>query len=113
MKRILWISLVLCLSTSSGCMVMDELDSAAAMLPGQANSKDEAKKDAATVVATSAAEKRNAILERSKQWWNSATSLSPNGLESSIVNCRLREGTQFMSRNDCLSLGGKPGSVSG
>ena len=113
MKRILWISLLLCLSTSSGCMVMDELDSAAAMLPSTGKSKDEAKKDDAVSVATSGAEKKNAILQRSKEWWQSATSLAPTGLESSIVSCRLPEGTQFMSKNDCLSHGGKPGRVSG
>jgi hypothetical protein len=113
MKRILWISLLLCLSTSSGCMVLDELDSAAAMLPSADKSKGEAKKDDAVAVAISGAEKRNAILQRSKEWWNSATSLAPTGLKSSIVSCRLPEGTQFMSKSDCLSHGGKPGRVSG
>jgi hypothetical protein len=113
MKRILWISLILCLSTSSGCMVMDELDSAAAMLPSKGKSTDASKKEEAVVAATSGAEKRNAILQRSKEWWNSATSLAPTGLKSSIVSCRLPEGTQFMSKSDCLSHGGKPGRVSG
>jgi hypothetical protein len=94
-------------------MVIDELDSAAALMPTKGKSKVEEKKDAAVVAATSVGARKNAILQRSKEWWNSATSLAPTGLESSIVSCRLREGTQFMSKNDCLSQGGKPGRVSG
>jgi hypothetical protein len=94
-------------------MVIDELDSAAALMPSGGKSKDEGKKDAAVVAAASGAARKNAILQRSKEWWNSATSLAPSGLESSIVSCRLPEGTQFMSKNDCLSHGGKPGRVSG
>ena len=113
MKRILWISLLLCLSTSSGCMVIDELDSAAALMPSEGNSKEEAKQNEAVIAAASGAATKSAILQRSKEWWNSATSLAPTGLESSIVSCRLPEGTQFMSKNDCLSHGGKPGRVSG
>jgi hypothetical protein len=113
MKCILWISLLFYLSMSSGCMVIDELDSAAALMPSKGKSKNEAKQDESVVAATPGAERKNAILRRSKEWWKSATSLAPTGLESSIVSCRLREGTQFMSRNDCLSHGGKPGRVSG
>ena len=115
MQRFLWIGLLLCLSTSSGCMVIDELDSAAALLPATGKTKDAGAdgKDNSVAVATSGAAKKSAILQQSKEWWNRATSLAPTGLESSIVSCRLREGTQFMSKDDCLSQGGKPGSVSG
>ena len=96
-------------------MVMDELDSAASLLPASGKTKDaEADgKDESVAVAPSGAATRSAILQQSKEWWNRATSLAPSGLESSIVSCRLQEGTQFMSKDDCLSHGGKPGSVSG
>jgi len=113
MQHLLWISLLLVVSTSNGCMVIDELDSAAALMPGKGKSKNEAKQDASVVAATSGAERKNAILRRSKEWWKSATSLAPAGLESSIVSCRLRGETQFMSKDNCLSRGGKPRSVSG
>jgi hypothetical protein len=39
-------SLLLCLSTSSGCMVMDEIDAAAAMMPAAKKSKDDGKAEA-------------------------------------------------------------------
>lgn len=112
MRRLLWISLVLCLSTSSGCMVIDELDKAAAMMPDTKKSKD-AGKDEAVASATSGSAKENALLKQSKEWWDRATSLAPTGLKSSIVSCRLRGGTQYMSKDDCLSHGGTPRSVSG
>ena len=96
-------------------MVIDELDSAAALLPAKGKTKDAGAdgKDDSVAVAASVAAKKSAILQQSKEWWNRATSLAPTGLESSIVSCRLREGTQFMSKDDCLSRNGKPGSVSG
>lgn len=96
-------------------MVIDELDSAAALLPVSDDAKEANadQKDDATVAAASGASKKSAILQQSKEWWNRATSLAPTGLKSSIVSCRLSEGTQFMSKDDCLSHGGKPGRVSG
>jgi hypothetical protein len=96
-------------------MVIDELDSAAALLPASDKAQEAGAeaKDQEAVAAASGAAKKNAILQQSKEWWNRATSLAPTGLESSIVSCRLSEGTQFMSKDDCLSHGGKPGSVSG
>ena len=112
MQRLLWISLLLVVSTSNGCMVIDELDKAAAMMPEKEQSQDEGK-DGAVASATSGGAKENALLRQSKQWWDRATSLSPTGLESSIVSCRLRGETQFMSKDNCLSRGGKPRSVSG
>ena len=93
-------------------MVMEELDKAAALMPESKKSK-EAANDEAVVAAASGAEKTNAFMRQSKEWWSRATSLAPTGLRSSIVSCRLREGTQFMSKNDCLTQGGTPRSVSG
>ncbi len=95
-------------------MVIDELDNAAALMP---NAKKKEKADAGgTEVespATAAAARKNALLMQSKQWWDRATSLAPTGLEPSIVSCRIRGGTQFMTRDNCLSQGGEPRSVSG
>lgn len=112
MKRLRLLSLIFCLSISSGCMVIDELDKAAAKMPNSAKSKADAEAEASGS-AGSASEKANALLERSKQWWNSATSLSPTGLRSSIVSCRLEDRMRFMSKDDCLSQGGTPASAAG
>jgi len=112
MQRLLLLSLIFCLSTSSGCMVMDELDKASAMLPEAKKSKEN-KQEKAVDSANSGSERANALLEQSKRWWSRATSLSPTGLKSSIVSCRLSDRMRFMSRDDCLSQGGKPGSATG
>jgi len=112
MRRFLSFSLILCLSTSSGCMVIDELDAAASLMPDKKKTKEAAKAEEAAA-STAGTAKENPLLRESREWWNRATSLAPTELESSIVSCRLRGGTQFMSRDDCLSRGGKPGSVSG
>jgi hypothetical protein len=93
-------------------MVMDELDAAAALMPNKKNAADDGETEVATP-ATAAAAKKNALLMQSKQWWDRATSLAPTGLEPSIVSCRLRGGTQFMSKDNCLSQGGDPQRASG
>ncbi len=112
MRRLLWIGLIVCLSTSTGCMVMDELDAAAAKMPVRTKS-DATDKDEAVASTTGATAKENPLLQESKRWWKRATSLEARGLDASIVSCRLPGGTQFMSRNNCLSRGGDPQSVSG
>jgi hypothetical protein len=107
------IALALLLSTSNGCMVMDEVDSAAAKMPAR---KGKAREEVATesnAAVEPVAQRTSALLEQSKQWWDRATSLAPGEMESSIVRCRLREGTHFMSRDDCLSQGGQPSDSSG
>ena len=111
-QLLLFSSLVLCLSMASGCMVIDELDSAAAMLPE--NRKDSEQSDAEESSARSAARRtKQELIDQSKRWWKRATSLAPGPAKSSIVSCRFPERTEFMSEDDCLTRGGRPKSVSG
>ena len=96
---------------TSGCMVLDEVDAANAKMAQRSTKKDEAPSAASTPEA-----KRSALLEQSKQWWESArsiTSSGSDGSDASIVHCRLPEGTHFMSRDDCLTQGGVPERRSG
>ncbi len=103
--------LALCLTTHSGCMIMDEIDSANAKMQKQAKKKTP--ETPAASPAPGAPQPRSALLEQSKQWWENAKSLSPADEPSaSIVSCRLPGGTQFMSRDDCLTRGGRPGGRS-
>jgi len=90
-------------------MVMDELDTAAAKMPGAKN----ASPSQGAEPGRAGSAQGSPLLEQSKEWWSRATSIAPGGLESSIVKCRLRGGTHFMSRDDCLGQGGSPASVSG
>jgi hypothetical protein len=115
MRRFLLASLILCLSTSSGCMVLDEMDAAAAKMPTSKKEKLAKKKsrEAGRQQATAGATAENPIVEQTKEWWKRASSLAPTELEASIVSCRLSGGTQFMSRDDCLARGGTPGRASG
>ena len=115
MRQLLLLSLVLCLSTSSGCMVLDELDSSAAMLPANQKAKEQKEQSdgGESDAASAALRTKQELLEQSRQWWKRATSLTPRDIESSIVSCRLRDGTHFMSEDDCLSRGGRPKGVSG
>ena len=93
-------------------MVMDEIDSAAAKMPATKNSKVE-KPAETSDPANTALEAKNALLKQSKEWWNKASSLSPNTVSPGIVRCKLPSGTQFMDRDACRSRGGTPQSVSG
>ena len=109
MRRVLVFVLILALATSSGCMVLDEVDAAAAKMPGtkKADAKDDAS-DQEVSVTSAAARTKQALLEESKRWWDQATSLAPGDVESSIVRCQVRGEMQFMSKDDCLSRGGTP-----
>ena len=89
-------------------MVLDEVDSANAKMASRAKSKDDPK-----VTGAAAAPTENPLLKHSKEWWDRAPSLAPAEIDSSIVNCELRGGAQFMSKNDCLNRGGQPQGVSG
>ena len=100
---------VLVLVGASGCMVADELDKAAALMP---DSTKKGKVEEEVAGPDAAAARADALLRESKQWWDRATSIAPGQLESSIVSCRIAGATQFMSRDDCLSQGGVPGRTS-
>ncbi len=110
--RFLSISLFLIVSTSSGCMIMDELDKSAALMPDSEKSKDSGNVGAEDTASRQSAMK-DELIKQSKQWWNRATSIHPAGLDSNIVSCRLGDRTQFMPKDSCLVQGGKPSSVSG
>ena len=96
--------LILFLSTSLGCPIMDELNAANEKMDILSNTKPDEEEEVAE------GEKFDP-LERSKEWWDKAKSLNRKQLSPSIVSCRFRSGTQFMSRDDCLGRGGQPKSV--
>jgi hypothetical protein len=102
------IALALCLSFSSGCIVLDEVDKAHAQMGIGEKSKDDPKP---AEIASAAAASKNQLLEQSREWWDRATSLGSETIDSSIVNCRFGGSTQFMSKNDCLTRGGSPKGV--
>ena len=106
----------LCLILSSGpaCMVMDELDTAAAKLPANGKQKSGAgKKEGAKLTAAERlAAAKSASVARSKQWWSEAKTMTPGETPAGIVSCRLPEGMKFMSQDDCIVQGGRPDSSS-
>ena len=104
------LSLTLFLAHANGCMVLDELDSAAAKMPSHPEKES---KVAAATTASAGTQQENPMLEQSKRWWKQATSLAPTGIDSSIVKCRIQQSTQFMSKDDCLIRGGVPQKSSG
>lgn len=97
--------LALCLATSSGCMVLDEVDKASAKLPKTPAKSAKVEPDKAAPDAP------NPLVEQSKEWWSTATSFSTKNVNSSIVRCRLKDGVNFMSKDDCLGRGGSPEGV--
>jgi hypothetical protein len=98
------------LTISSGCIVLDEIDAAAAKMPTK---KAKVSTAVAAPTGSAGAQQENPILEQSKKWWKEATSLAPSGIDSSIVSCRIGQSTQFMSRDDCLTRGGVAKGASG
>lgn len=112
------LGLALALSSTTGCMVMDELDSAAAKMPTTAaekKAKAEAKQPKATSnPADRLAAAKSRIAAHSQKWWSEAKTMTPGEAgPAGIVRCRLPEGTKFMSTDDCLSQGGEPADGSG
>jgi len=104
--RLLAPILILLLSASLGCPIMDELNKANAKMDEivKVKPKKEAEAEAGAKVDP---------LQLSKDWWNSARSLNSKSVSPSIVNCRLGGRSQFMTRDECLNRGGDPGNVSG
>lgn len=109
-RSIRMLVLLLGLAGTTGCMVMEEMDKAAELMPGQEQSSAS---DASAGSPGAEAAAPNPLLERSKQWWDRATSIAPTELDTKIVRCRLDGRTQFMPRDDCRSRGGRPERVSG
>lgn len=104
------VALALALSATTGCMVMDELDSAAAKMPVSKKKKDAA--PGASGKTPSPAERlaasKSALEEHTKQWWKEAKTMTPGERPAGIVNCRLSDGMFFMSKDDCIIQGGLP-----
>ena len=109
---VLTVTLVLAvaLSSTTGCMVMDELDSAAAKMPISDKKKDAkpAPSGKAPTPAERLAAAKSALNERSKQWWKEAKTMTPGEKPAGIVSCRLSDGVRFMSKDDCIVQGGRP-----
>ncbi len=109
-------TVVLALSTTTGCMVMDELDTAAAKMPSTNKKKEESAKKAAGKPGSGAAGQiatsKAAVLEASRQWWKKAKTINDGKTPEGIVSCRLPEGSKFMSKDDCVVQGGQPGNAS-
>ena len=107
---------VLALSTSTGCMVLDELDTAAAKMPTTGKQKEENAKKAAGKPGSGAAGQiatsKAAVLEASRQWWKQAKTINDGEAPEGIVSCRLPEGSKFMSKDDCVVQGGQPANAS-
>jgi len=103
------VGLALALAGTTGCMVMDELDTAAAKMPTNAAEKSKQAKpsDAQGSAAERLAATKSMLAERSQKWWSEAKTMTPGESVSGVVTCRLPEGTKFMSKDDCLSQGGK------
>lgn len=106
---LLLLSLSFVLGTPA-CMVVEEMDNAAAKMPN-AKKKPSAESEASPEPGSSFAARKDAVLERSQQWWDRATSLSSESVDTSITQCALGGSTQFMSRDDCLARGGRPSGV--
>jgi hypothetical protein len=114
MRFLLVTFLVLGLSTSTGCMVLDEVDKANAQMKSKARKTGQAK--TATAASSGSAdeaalEKARALLEPSLEWWESASSFSAQEVDASVVRCDVGGSVQFMSRDDCRVRGGVPGGV--
>ena len=110
------IAIALALSTTTGCMVLDEMDSAAAKMPSSKKAKAEKATKAPDKPGSSAAGQLAAskakVLEASRQWWKQAKTINNGEAPEGIVSCKLPEGMKFMSKDDCVVQGGRPGDAS-
>ena len=52
------------------------------------------------------------VLEASRQWWKQAKTINNGEAPEGIVSCKLPEGMKFMSKDDCVVQGGRPGDAS-
>ena len=113
MRLLLVTLLALGLSTTTGCMALDEIDKANAQMKSKARNAGKTKTAASAPAdgSDAALEKARALLEPSLEWWESASSFSAAEVDASVVRCDVGGSVQFMSRDDCRVRGGTPGGV--
>jgi hypothetical protein len=113
MLKILLSVLAFGLLSTSGCMVLDEVDAASAKMKKLGKNQEKVEEGSSPGLAAQAMKTKTELLEQSREWWDEATSLSPTAVDAEIVNCDIHGGSQFMSKDDCLIRGGLPKSAAG
>ena len=99
MRNLALLFSILVLCTSLGCReILAELDSASEMVGTKEKKKEE-------IAKAEEPEAKKGID------WTVSKSINTGQVDSSIVRCKLGGSTQFMKRDDCVTRGGKPGSV--
>jgi len=87
----------------AGCSIVEEIDSAAAMMEPQKAKAKSAQDEAAQA-------RGDAKRQRPLQW-DEVKTIHTGELDGSIVRCELNGSTQFMRADDCRSRGGRVGEV--
>ena len=101
-------TLLLFVSTSLGCPIMDELNAANEKMAAFSETQETEEEG-----AVNGEDPATVAKKKIEKWWGQAKSLSSQELSPAIVSCRLNTGTQFMTRDECLSRGGQPSRASG
>jgi len=111
---VLPVVLALVALSTSGCFVMDELDSGAAEMgryhgkPPDADGKAPKAKNPNTYRPPTVVSKESwkDKLPDVSEWWKKARTLNPTERDERIVACRLAGRDHFMDVNECKARGG-------
>jgi hypothetical protein len=105
------LAVVLAMSLSPGCFVLEELDNAQEMMENPSFGKPAKKQPSRSATPSSdsgASAALSAVKKRLDDWWGKARTLTSEEIDDDLVRCDLPEGTRFMNRNGCLHEGGVP-----
>ncbi|MBM4382279.1 MAG: hypothetical protein FJ091_02805 [Deltaproteobacteria bacterium] len=112
-RRILAASLALLLLPAlSGCWVLDELDSGIEKIDKHSGGKKQNTPSTATQPAAAAEPKKGAVDDyfRKENEAGTTRTISPGQVSEGIVNCRIGESMQFMTKDACAARGGIEGA---
>lgn len=103
----------LALGGASGCFVFDELDSGMEKIERSSTRKKTEPAPSPTPAASDEDGGGGGLAGAAdalrRSLWEGGRSLNPHEKSAEIARCELGGGVQFMTRDDCLARGGRPG----
>jgi hypothetical protein len=98
------VSLLLATQLSLGCFALDLIDEGQVEMERYSGGSKKSESETATPATEEEKKPTRAELQK---WWAGAKTISPGSADSGMVSCTIRGKTQFTTRTDCLTRGGR------
>ena len=96
-----------------GCFVLDELDAGDKEMDRYSKNRKKVEETERTPEEEPGERDLGIYQDKLSESWGQTKSLSPGELDESIVRCNVAGKAQFMSKDECMSRGGRPSRPTG